>query len=118
MSFLLRHQPSGRLIAFDLGIRKDYERYPSCVVGRIKEVFTIKVDQDVRESLVKGGVDPASVGHVIFSHLHWDHVGDNSPFTNATFVLGGDGQSLLSPGFPGDPESRYTTETAPEGRTQ
>jgi len=118
LSFLLRHQPSGKLIVFDLGLRKDYENYPPSVVDRIKDTFTIKVDQDAKESLIKGGVDPTKVGHVILSHLHWDHVGDNSAFTTATFVLGDEGRPLLSPGFPGDPESRYTAETAPEGRTQ
>ncbi|HEV2335888.1 MAG TPA: MBL fold metallo-hydrolase [Stellaceae bacterium] len=33
------------------------------------------------------GVDPAAVGDVIISHMHYDHAGNNDLFPNATFHL-------------------------------
>jgi len=118
LSFLLRHHPSGKLIVFDLGVRKDFENCPPAVVELIKQgqVFTVAVDQDVKESLIKGGVDPANVGHVILSHLHWDHhVADISLFPNATIVLGDEGRRLLSSNDP--TASHFDASAAPEGRT-
>ncbi|MDA8194865.1 MAG: N-acyl homoserine lactonase family protein [Thermaerobacter sp.] len=32
------------------------------------------------------GVDPAAIDYVIFTHLHWDHAGNNHLFPNARFL--------------------------------
>ena len=40
-----------------------------------------------REGLQSIGVDPATVGDVIISHMHYDHAGNNDLFPNATFHL-------------------------------
>lgn len=42
---------------------------------------------DIAEQLRADGIDPASVGHVVLSHLHPDHVGGVRRFPHATFVL-------------------------------
>ncbi|WP_314424663.1 MBL fold metallo-hydrolase [uncultured Microbacterium sp.] len=43
--------------------------------------------EDVAARLTADGVDPASVTHVVLSHLHPDHVGGVRRFPEATFVL-------------------------------
>lgn len=39
------------------------------------------------------------------SHLHWDHTGDPTPFTNAEFVLGSGSKAALRDTYPSDPNS-------------
>jgi glyoxylase-like metal-dependent hydrolase (beta-lactamase superfamily II) len=39
------------------------------------------------EGLLAIGVDPAAVGDVIISHMHYDHAGNHDLFPNATFHL-------------------------------
>ncbi|WP_217184064.1 MBL fold metallo-hydrolase [Streptomyces sp. AC495_CC817] len=48
----------------------------------------IAEDDDVAQRLRADGVDPASVTHVVLSHLHPDHVGGVRRFPDARFVLG------------------------------
>nr|WP_201469850.1 MBL fold metallo-hydrolase [Microbacterium hydrocarbonoxydans] len=53
---------------------------------------------DVASRLNADGVDPASVTHVVLSHLHPDHVGGVRHFPEATFVLGeGHERTLRTP---------------------
>lgn len=42
---------------------------------------------DLATSVAALGVDPGSVGVVVLSHLHWDHIGGMSSFPDATFVV-------------------------------
>lgn len=39
------------------------------------------------ELMEQVGVDPASIQHVVVSHMHWDHAGNYALFPNATFYL-------------------------------
>lgn len=41
------------------------------------------------------------------SHLHWDHVGDPTPFTNAQMIIGADAQPLWLEAYPSNPNGRY-----------
>ncbi|WP_372968561.1 MBL fold metallo-hydrolase [Microbacterium sp.] len=53
---------------------------------------------DVAARLRADGIDPASITHVVLSHLHPDHVGGVRRFPDATFVLGaGQERTLRSP---------------------
>ncbi|KAF9257078.1 Metallo-hydrolase/oxidoreductase [Marasmius fiardii PR-910] len=117
LSFLLHHSVNGHKLVFDLGIRKDWESYAPPLVRKLKGDFRLKVEQDVSESLVKGGLSPSEVDVVCLSHLHWDHIGDTSPFVNSTFIVGGQAATLLTPGYPADPESHYSSDLLPAGRT-
>ena len=40
-----------------------------------------------RDGLLAIGVDPATVGDVIISHMHYDHAGNRDLFPNATYHL-------------------------------
>ncbi|KLO10876.1 Metallo-hydrolase/oxidoreductase [Schizopora paradoxa] len=110
LSFLLKNSVTKEYFLFDLGVRKDYDNYPPPV----KEIFfptaPCTVPQDVVESLEKGGVKPTDIKHVCISHLHWDHVGHPPLFSNATFLLGSEGKTLLSPAYPEDPTSPYSDD--------
>jgi glyoxylase-like metal-dependent hydrolase (beta-lactamase superfamily II) len=46
-----------------------------------------KIINPVGEGLRAIGVDPAKVGNVIVSHLHWDHSGNYDLFPNARYHL-------------------------------
>ncbi|KAF1952400.1 Metallo-hydrolase/oxidoreductase [Byssothecium circinans] len=96
-SFLIEH-PSGRKLVFDLGFRKDFENYSPAI----------------RDQLLRGGVKGADVEAVIWSHGHWDHIGDPSTFPPTTDLVVGPGfKAALLPGAPANPaspilESDYT----------
>ncbi|OAX78456.1 hypothetical protein ACJ72_07236 [Emergomyces africanus] len=77
MSWLLTHRATGARIIFDLGLRKDADNYIPPVAERIRTRVTISVKEDVFDSLATANVDPTTdIEAVIFSHLHYDHVGD------------------------------------------
>jgi len=53
---------------------------------------------DVVEQLSRGMsvVDPKEIQRIVYSHLHWDHVGDVRPFTNVKIVLGADSYDVVA----------------------
>lgn len=53
-------------------------------------------EDDVASRLREDGVDPASVTHVVLSHLHPDHVGGVRRFPGATFVVSAGLQRTLA----------------------
>lgn len=72
LAFLLRHSSTGQTIVFDLGLLRDIHQYPPAVVEDIKQYFLpVNVPRTVSESLQDGGLDPAKVDYVIYSHLHF-----------------------------------------------
>ena len=61
--------------------------------------------------LSKGPVSPSSIHTIIFSHLHFDHVGDSTKFPHATLVAGPGSKAASAPGFPVNRGSPF--ESAP-----
>jgi len=89
LAFLVEHAATGRRIMFDLGVRKD----PENAAPRVAEMFTagvvMLVDRDITEQLVENGVELDSISAAIWSHSHFDHIGDMSKFPASTdLVLG------------------------------
>ncbi|KAJ7628963.1 beta-lactamase-like protein [Roridomyces roridus] len=118
LAFYFKHSASNWHFLLDLGLRKDFESYPPAVKGVYEQRGKpLEVPQDVAESCRKGGVDPAVVENVILTHVHWDHIGDHTPFTKATFTLGEGGKALLDDGYPGSPTSATLSDSAPSART-
>ncbi|GJE97374.1 MBL fold metallo-hydrolase [Phanerochaete sordida] len=105
-AFLITHPKYGRSL-FDLGMRKHAKGWPPGVDAAV-EAFDVArhCEEDVVDALRKGGVDPAEITKVIYSHLHWDHVGDPLPFKNASIVVGSDAKTLLENAYPKNPKSR------------
>ncbi|GAT73253.1 metallo-beta-lactamase domain protein [Microbacterium sp. HM58-2] len=80
--------PDGRRVLFDTGYATgDWGAgWRGAVYRRLLPPMVDEVD-DVAAQLEADGVEPASVTHVVLSHLHPDHVGGVRRFPSATFVL-------------------------------
>lgn len=78
----------GRRVLFDTGYATGVWRtgWRGAVYRRLLPP-TVRDGDDVAARLRADGVDPASVTHVVLSHLHPDHVGGVRRFPHATFVL-------------------------------
>lgn len=100
-AFLVRH-PSGKCVLFDMGVRKDWQNLSHSMVRRIKEAgWTADVDKDVPTILEENGVPLQSIDAVVWSHWHWDHVGNMSMLPPSTELIVGPGFSnAMMPGFP------------------
>ncbi|KAG1776640.1 beta-lactamase-like protein [Suillus placidus] len=111
LAFFLRHSKSNKRVVFDLGIHRNIKEFAPAAIPVVPDV-----KQTAAESLEAGGVPPSSVDLVVLSHLHWDHVGDPSPFTTAEFVLGeGSKQAFVDPGSCHSPVA-FSSIRPPEDR--
>ncbi|KAL0960731.1 hypothetical protein HGRIS_005756 [Hohenbuehelia grisea] len=118
LSFLVRHSEIKDTLVFDLGIRRDWYNQPPRTVAWIKSPgHAVHVPVDVADSLAKGGLSPVDITRVVLSHCHHDHVGDPRPFTDSEFLVGAQSKVLFDPGYPADPESRYSSDLLPADRT-
>ncbi|KAJ5363635.1 N-acyl homoserine lactonase AttM [Penicillium cataractarum] len=113
-SFLIEH-PSGRRLLFDLGLRPDYQNLPPIIQKYFSENDAkVSVEKGVSQLLAEDGVDPSSIEGIIWSHWHYDHVGDPSTFPSNTALIVGPGfRETFVPGYPSNPgspilESDYT----------
>ncbi|KAK5064638.1 hypothetical protein LTR84_000472 [Exophiala bonariae] len=89
--FLLEH-PSGQKVLFDLGIRKDWQNLAPAIVERFKKVgHQPSAEKNISEVLDDAGVGKENVNAVIWSHAHWDHIGDMSTFGPETELVVGPG---------------------------
>jgi glyoxylase-like metal-dependent hydrolase (beta-lactamase superfamily II) len=105
-SFLVEH-PSGRKLVFDLGIRKDHQNYSKKIAEYLPTTnYDIQVSKNVVEILQEQGVKPNEIEAVIWSHWHWDHIGDPSSFPHSVDLVVGSGfKEAMLPGYPANPDS-------------
>src|SRR5690349_3304101 len=90
-SFLLEHG-SGRKLVFDLGIRQDWQNLAPDISNYIPSTnYTFDMDKNVIEILEENGVAGKEIEAVIWSHWHWDHIGDPSTFPSTTDLIVGPG---------------------------
>ncbi|KAG2155680.1 beta-lactamase-like protein [Suillus clintonianus] len=107
-AFLLQHPQQGKLF-FDLGLRKNGEGYaPSVMEGAIP-TFKVECDEDIVDIIAKADppIEPQDINFVIYSHLHFDHVGDLAPFSRATLVMSRESKIFTLNPYPDDPRSKY-----------
>ncbi|KAG8631915.1 hypothetical protein KVT40_001055 [Elsinoe batatas] len=106
LSFLIEH-PSGRKLVWDLGIRKDWQNYSPSIAAYLPTTkYKIQVEKNVADILRDGGVELETIEAVVWSHWHWDHIGDPSSFPSSTDLIVGPGfKSAMLPGAPANPES-------------
>ncbi|KAK0194764.1 hypothetical protein F5146DRAFT_1117740 [Armillaria mellea] len=90
-TFLIEHPTKGKIM-YDLGMRKDQEKYAPAVQGffdLFRELGGYDMGADegetVSEQLMKGGVELGSVNAVIWSHTHFDHIGIPSSIISGKF---------------------------------
>lgn len=105
-TFLIEHS-SGRKLLFDLGLRKDWEGLAPVVVETIKRYgWDVSAQKGVREILEENGVNGSDIEAIIWSHFHWDHIGDPSTFDKHSSLIVGPGfKDAFVPGYPENPES-------------
>ncbi|KAJ8294160.1 putative proteasome subunit alpha type-5 [Rhodotorula toruloides] len=86
--FLIKHQPTGKLVLFDLGLTKDWTNYiPHDQVSQY-EMFAVEVQEDLADVLAKKGVKTEDIDVVIISHHHFDHSTKPEIFTKAEIIVG------------------------------
>ena len=101
-AFLVKNKNLGRSIMFDLGCRKDWWNHSPDAYASIKEgIPGINIPKNVNEILREGGVDERKIEAVVWSHWHFDHIGDLSLFPKSTDLYVGPGFSeTFMPGYP------------------
>lgn len=102
-SFLITNSRLNRSIVFDLAIRKDWESAsPPPLLNQIKDSGAeISVEKDVRDILEDGGVDVKTIEAIVWSHWHFDHIGDPCRFEPATkLIVGPAFKEHLLPAYP------------------
>ncbi|KAH7252796.1 beta-lactamase-like protein [Fusarium tricinctum] len=99
LSFLIQHKdPENNKITrivFDLGIRRVSEDYAEPIYKHAQTRQPISGDPGTVKSLEGGGLTPDDIDMVVFSHLHWDHIGTPSDYPKSTYVVGPGAKSLI-----------------------
>jgi len=68
--------------------------------------WQVSSERHVADTLKDEGVDPASITDIIWSHWHWDHIGDPSTFPPSTQLVVGPGfKDEFLPGYPAKQDS-------------
>ncbi|KAF2264962.1 Metallo-hydrolase/oxidoreductase [Lojkania enalia] len=123
LGFLIEHRniDNGQItrIVFDLGVRRNIKRYSEPIQKHVTTRQPMTTDPDVVKSLAKGGLTPDNIDYVIYSHVHWDHIGEPRDFPNSTFVVGHGTLALLdgtSSSLRGG-HSFFECDLLPNGRT-
>ncbi len=85
-AFVIKHPKFG-LIIFDSGLSSETElnTLTSLLFSTIS-----KIDRELPNQMKSIGLNPNEVKKVIFSHMHFDHIGKSDLFTNATIYYGED----------------------------
>lgn len=101
LSFLIQHKSTDNKttrLVLDLGMRRDTSLYPEALQNHIASRSPVSTQPDAVASLAKGGLTPDDIDFVIFSHVHYDHVGYPKDFDNIKthFIVGPGALDLLS----------------------
>lgn len=67
------------------------------------------VAEDAFDILSRGPVSPAEIDAVIFSHLHFDHIGDCTKFPHARMIAGPGSKAANGEGWPVNPKSPFSS---------
>ncbi|RAK78967.1 MBL fold metallo-hydrolase [Aspergillus fijiensis CBS 313.89] len=105
-AFMVENKSQNKRVLFDLGIRKDWENLAKPLYDRLKAMFSITIEKDVAEILTDHGIALETIDAIIWSHTHFDHVGDASTFPSTTSLVVEPGVSAASlPAYPSNPAS-------------
>lgn len=115
--FLIEHTATGDKYIFDLGMRKDLENLPPLLVEDVLPNFKCEPQSPADILKKHGSTDqqPENIKAVIFSHMHFDHVGDGAQagFHDAQMWIGPTCCTYARPGYPVDPRAPTLTDTLP-----
>ncbi|KAL8646097.1 MAG: hypothetical protein Q9210_006322 [Variospora velana] len=106
--FLISHDDEH--ILFDLGVRRDWENYAPTTVKLIKATTTVQTQKNISEILDSDtsdlGIKSTDISAIIWSHHHFDHVGNPSTFPPSTALVVGPGfKNHYQPAYPSNPSS-------------
>lgn len=110
--FLVSH--GNRHVLFDLGVRRDWDNYAPKTVDLIRRTTQCDTDKNVSEILdahastenSSSAVRSTDIEAIIWSHHHFDHIGDPSTFPAATTLVVGPGvPKICWPGYPTNPDA-------------
>lgn len=100
LSFLIQHtditSSETTRIVFDLGIRRHLKQYAEPLYKHAMTRRPLCGDPDTAASLAAGGLSVNDIDIVMFSHLHWDHVGTPSDYPNVSYVIGPGARKLIN----------------------
>ena len=88
-AYIVEHPGAGTFLV-DAGFHGSVAADKKANLGRLGAIFTdvdIAADEALPGQLRKRGIDPASIGLVVMTHLHPDHASGVSQFPDATFVV-------------------------------
>ncbi|KAL1873832.1 hypothetical protein Daus18300_003704 [Diaporthe australafricana] len=105
--FLVSNSRTGEHVLFDLGTRPDWRNYAPKTVALISATTTITPGTDVSTMLDEAAdsgqtnVRSTDIAAVIWSHNHFDHIGDVTRFPKSTALVIGPGvRAATWPGWP------------------
>jgi len=91
-AFVIEHPKYG-LIVFDTGLSSNIALIGNKALHPITRLLfdtrSLK-GEDLPDQMQRDSLPPKKVNKVIFSHLHFDHIGNADAFTNATYYVGQD----------------------------
>lgn len=106
--FLITHT-SGQKLLFDLSVRQDFENLAPTVVDAIRNPlhdWHLSTSRDVSEVLSDNEVRLPDVRAIIWSHFHFDHVGNPALFPAGTKLIVGPGsRAAIGNGYPNEPDA-------------
>ncbi|KAL3462303.1 beta-lactamase-like protein [Aspergillus heterothallicus] len=116
--FLIENKKQQKRVLFDCGSRKDPATGSPYTRKMLSDhVKWFEIRKGVDEILKDGNFDLEDLDAVIWSHWHWDHIGDSTRFPKATNIIVGPGfMDTFTPGWPKDPEA-VILESDVEDRT-
>lgn len=121
MSFLIIHTDleTGKVtrLVFDLGIRRKTGDYAKSILEHISTRQPLSGTPDVVGSLASGGLGVEDIDGVIFSHLHWDHIGTPSDFPSTAYIIGPGAGSLTKEKQHTGGHNHFETGLLDQGRT-
>ena len=93
-AYIVEHPGAGPFVV-DTGFHASVAADPKANLGRLAGTFVannihMAADEALPGQLRARGIDPASVGLVVMTHLHVDHASGVSQFPGATFVVTGE----------------------------
>ncbi|KAK5048617.1 hypothetical protein LTR84_005708 [Exophiala bonariae] len=98
-SFLIEHESSGKKALFDLGIPPDWQNMSPAI--STFPGWDISAQKNTIDILEANGISGSQINSIIWSHWHWDHLGDPSTFPPTTDLVVGPGfKQAFLPGFP------------------
>ncbi|KAL9119228.1 MAG: hypothetical protein Q9187_004217 [Circinaria calcarea] len=106
-SFLVENKELKKTILFDLGSRTDWWNLAPVQYNAIQmKIRGLRAAKGITEILVENGLKLGKIDGMVWSHWHWDHIGDPSLFPQSAELIVGPGvKEAFLPGYPARKDS-------------